>query len=196
MLKAVCVFIFKATGWKFKTEIPSELRSFIFIGAPHTSNWDFVPAMAMAHLLKRNARFVIKAEWVKFPLGLIMKPAGAIGLDRNKLKAGAGSNTDLMALLFKEYPELVLMISPEGTRKPNENWKTGFYYIAQKANVPIVLGYADYSTKTAGVGKVIYPTNFEQDMIQITDFYREIKGCHPENFKLDKRFVVQKEVNL
>lgn len=188
MLKSVCTLIFKATGWTFKSDLPKDLRSFIFLGAPHTSNYDFIPAMAVATLMGRNARFVIKDDWMKFPMNLIMGPAGAIGLDRKKLKAGNASNTDAMAQLFKEYPELVLMIAPEGTRSPNPNWKTGFYYIAQKANVPIVLGYADFKTKTAGTGPVIYPADFDKDMKAIMDFYQNIHGKVPENFHLDSRY--------
>ncbi len=118
-----------------------------------------------------------------------MVPAGAIGIDRKKVKAEGGmSTTDAMAELFKEYPELVLMIAPEGTRSANPNWKTGFYYIAQKANVPIVLGYADFSKKEAGIGMVIYPTNFEEDMNKIMQFYLGIEGKIPHNFKLDEKY--------
>ncbi len=188
MLRSVCTLIFKATGWKFQSDLPKDLRSFIFLGAPHTSNHDFMPAMAVATLMHRNTRFVIKDDWMKFPMNMVMGPAGAIGLDRKKLKDGAGSNTDAMAHLFTEYPELVLMIAPEGTRSPTETWKTGFYYIAQKANVPIVCGFADFTKKVAGTGPVIYPTDFEKDMTQIMDFYRTIEGKEPENFKLDSRF--------
>lgn len=188
MLKSFCTFLLKISGWKFQSDLPEDLRSFIFIGAPHTSNFDFIAAMALVNLLHRNSRFVIKSDWLKFPMGLIMKPAGALGLDRKKLKAGAGSNTDLMADFFKEYEEFVLMISPEGTRGPNSQWKTGFYYIAQKAKVPIVLGYADFAKKTIGTGPVIYPTDFETDMKKIMDFYQNITGKVPDNFKLDSRY--------
>ncbi|WP_408095991.1 1-acyl-sn-glycerol-3-phosphate acyltransferase [Peredibacter sp. HCB2-198] len=189
MMRSICTFLFKASGWTFKSDLPKDLRSFIFLGAPHTSNHDFVPAMAVATLMNRNTRFIIKDDWVKFPFGLIMRPAGAIGLDRKKLtEAGHASNTDLMAQLFKDYKELVLMIAPEGTRKATDAWKTGFYYIAQKAKVPIVLGYADFPKKIAGTGPVIYPTDFEKDMKQIMDFYRNITGKVPGNFKLDARY--------
>lgn len=189
MLRTICTLYFKLSGWTFKSNIPDDLRSFIFLGAPHTSNYDFIPAMALANLLKRNAHFIIKNDWLKFPLNLVMKPAGAIGLDRQKiLKEGAGSNTDIMADLFKQYNELVLMIAPEGTRSRNDHWKTGFYYIAQKAGVPIVLGYADFKRKEAGVGGVIYPSDFEKDMKEIMNFYRNIEGKNPDSFCLDSRF--------
>lgn len=189
MLKTVCALIFKATGWKFESDLPEDLRSFIFLGAPHSSNYDFVPAMSVAYFMKRHARFVIKDDWMKFPLNLIMGPAGALGLDRKKLKEGKASTTDAMAALFKQFPELVLMIAPEATRSPNENWKTGFYYIAQKANVPIVLGFADFRRKVAGTGPIIYPQDFEQDMRKIMSFYKQVTACKPSNFKLDSRFL-------
>ena len=178
----------RAIGWKFVCRIPDDLNSFIFLGAPHTSNHDFIPSMALVHVMARHSRFVIKKEWMKFPMGLIMKPMGGLGLDRDKLKATQGSTTDIMAKLFTEHPELVLMISPEGTRKPNSNWKTGFYYIAQKANIPIVLGYADYKKKEAGLGPVIYPTDFDKDMRAIMKFYSGVTAKEPRNFKLDKKF--------
>lgn len=188
MVKALSALIFKASGWTFKSDLPDNLRSFIFIGAPHTSNYDFITGMAVAYFLKRNARFVIKKEWLKFPVNLIMKPAGAIGIDREKLKLRSESTTDAMAGLFKSYRELVLMIAPEATRSPNPHWKTGFYYIAQKAHVPIVLGYGDYEKKIAGTGPVIYPTDFDKDMKAIMKFYQNIRGKKPVNFRLDERF--------
>lgn len=185
MVKRLFYYFLKGTGWKFDVNIPEDLRSFIFLGAPHTSNYDFFPAMGISHVMKRNAKFVIKNDWTKFPMSLIMGPLGAIGIDRSKLK---GSNTDIMSHLFTEYPELVLMIAPEGTRKPNENWRTGFYYIAQKAAVPIVLAYADYERKVIGTGPIIYPSDFENDMKTIMNYYRNIKGRQVSNFMLDTRF--------
>jgi len=189
MIKFIFSLIFKAIGWKFKNNVPSDLRSFVFIGAPHTSNFDIIPTLAVSHLMHRNAHFVIKKEWLKFPLGIFLKAVGAVGVDRNIAKESKTiSYTDVMANLFKERSEFVLMISPEGTRSPNKHWKTGFYYIAQKAQVPIVLGYANYKTKEAGLGLVLYPQDFEKDMATIMDFYRTMEGKVQSNFLLDERF--------
>lgn len=188
MIKQLITLYFKLSGWKFVSKIPDDVRSFVMIGAPHTSNHDFVTAMAVAHLMRRNAHFVIKKNWLKFPLGLILVPMGALGIDRKKLKLKKTSYTDTMAQLFKEIPDLVIMISPEATRSPNPDWKTGFYYIAQKAGVPIALGYNDYAKKEAGLGMLIYPSNFEKDMRTIMDFYRPITGKKPDNFKLDQKY--------
>jgi 1-acyl-sn-glycerol-3-phosphate acyltransferase len=189
MIKFLCHKILVAQGWRFEVNLPKELRSFVFVGAPHTSNFDFFPAMVMSKIMNRNARFVIKSEWLRFPFNLVMKPLGAIGVDRSLLQQGIPqSNTDRMAHLFKQYPELVLMISPEGTRKPNSHWKTGFYYVAQKAQVPIVLAHADYKKKLVTTGPIIFPKDFESDMRTITNYFREVQGRNPQNFLLDPRF--------
>lgn len=190
MIRTACRFIFHLQGWTFVNQVPDDLRSFLMIGAPHTSNLDFIPAMTVAQMMKRNAKFVIKSEWTKFPFGLFMKPAGAHGLDREKLSdKDHKSNVEIMADLFKQYDELALLIAPEGTRKATDHWRTGFYYIAQKAQVPIVLGFIDATRKEAGLGKVIYPKDFEEDMRIIMDFYKDKTGIVPKNFLLDSRFV-------
>ena len=190
MIKQICTKLFALAGWTFENHLPDDLRSFVMIGAPHTSNFDFIPAMAASLRMKRNARFVIKSEWMKFPLNHFFAPLGAIGLDRKAIQEKKlSSTTDLMASLFQEHKELVIMISPEGTRSPNDHWKTGFYYIAQKAGVPIVCGHVDYAKKQACVGElIIYPTDFEKDMKSIMDYYRGKQGKKPENFRLDQRF--------
>lgn len=189
MIKRMFSILFSLLGWKYVSVLPDDLRSFVFIGAPHTSNHDIIPAMAASYRMKRNARFVIKKEWIKFPFGYFLTSMGAFGLDRDQMKGGkTGNNTDVMANLFSDHKEFVLMISPEGTRSPVSKWKTGFYYIAQKANVPIVLAYCDYKNKIAGIGLVIYPQNFEEDMKKIMEFYRNIEGKNPEKFLLDERF--------
>lgn len=188
MIRQICNLIFKATGWTYKSSLPDDVRSFVMIGAPHTSNYDFIPAMAVSWNMHRNAHFVIKQEWLRFPLNLFFKPIGAIGVNRKLLKSG-GNTTEVMAELFNGKSEFVLMIAPEGTRSPVKNWKTGFYYIASKAGVPIVLGYADYKKKEAGLGPVIYPTDFEKDLKEIMHFYSGMTGNIPENFLLDERYV-------
>ncbi len=189
MIRQLCFKAMKLTGWKFVNNVPDSLRSFILLGAPHTSNYDFFPAMALSWLMKRNAKFVIKNDWMKFPFNLFMGPLGAHGIEREKAnRVEKISNTETMANFFKEFSELVLMITPEGTRKATRKWKTGFFYVAQKAQVPIVLGFADYEKKIAGLGPIIYPSNFEKDMAAILKFYSTIKGKNPSKFLLDERY--------
>ena len=94
-----------------------------------------------------------------------------------------------MAHLFNDYDNLILMIAPEGTRSANSEWKSGFWHIAHKAGVPIVLGFADYERKVAGLGLVIHTNDFETDMKTIMEFYQKISACHPSKFKLDQRYL-------
>ena len=189
MVKFLCYLIFRLQGWTFENRLKDHYSSYVFVGAPHTSNWDFIPAMAVG-FKTGHAKFVIKNDWLRFPLNLFFKPIGAIGIDRSKIKTGAvSSTTDMMAELFTDYKDLILMIAPEGTRSATAEWKSGFWHIAHKAQVPIVLGFADYKKKIAGLGLVIHTSDFEQDMRRIMEFYKSITPCDPSKFKLDQRFL-------
>ncbi len=190
MVKFICYLIFLIKGWRYQNLLNQEVKSFVMVGAPHTSNWDFVPAMSVAYKSGNKAKFVIKNDWLKFPLNLFFKPIGAIGVDRSRIKTGeVSSTTDVMAQLFKEYKDLVLMIAPEGTRSANSEWKSGFWHIAHKAGVPIVLGFADYKRKIAGLGPVIHTEDFESDMKKIMNFYKTITAADPSKFMLDQRYL-------
>ncbi len=127
---------------------------------------------------------------MRFPFSLITKPLGGIAIDRRPRHAGEARRSfiEVMVELFNNNKELVIIITPEGTRSKVEKWKTGFYHIALQANVPIVLGYIDYSKKMTGVGDIIYPSNYEEDMRKIMQFYKGFKGKFPENFSVDKDF--------
>lgn len=189
MIKFVCNQMFRFMGWSYSQELPPDQRSFVIVGAPHTSNWDFVPAMTLVYRSGLKAKFVIKKEWLRFPLGVVLRPIGAIGIDRAKIKSGAvKSSTDLMAHLFDDHRDISIMIAPEGTRSLTPEWKSGFWHIAHKANVPLALAFADYKTKRAGIGMILHTSDFEKDMRTIMDFYRTVHPCHPEKFALDHRF--------
>jgi 1-acyl-sn-glycerol-3-phosphate acyltransferase len=189
MVKLICYLIFLIKGWRYQSLLKEEPKSFVMVGAPHTSNWDFVPAMSVA-FKTGHAKFVIKNEWLRFPLNLFFKPIGAIGIDRSKIKKGVvSSSTDMMAELFSDYKDLILMIAPEGTRSAAAEWKSGFWHIAHKAQVPIILGFADYKRKVAGLGMIIHPTTFEEDMRKIMSFYKTVTASDPSKFKLDQRFL-------
>lgn len=180
MKRQLFSFIFhKVLGWKaqFDIEIPDKC---ILCVAPHTSNWDLLIGKLFYGAYKRKASFMMKKEWFKFPLGCFFNAIGGIPVDRKKNT----SLVDQMKELFKEKQQFNLAITPEGTRKPNANWKKGFYYIALGANVPIILISMDYSTKTITVGKSITPCgDIDKDMPIIKDFFKNFKGKNPENFK-------------
>ncbi len=193
MIRSVCLFIFKQTGWKVDHHLPPSIQKCIIIAAPHTSNWDFWYCMAAFSIYRLKIRFTVKKEWMRFPFNFIMKPLGAIGIDRSPRKDGnRPSFVEAMTELFHQHHELIIVITPEGTRSKRDKWKTGFFHVAQQANVPILLGYVDYATKTAGIGKVIQPVEFNQTMEEIMEFYSNITPKFPENFSLDFQYKATK----
>lgn len=189
-LASICSRIFLQTGWKVDENLPPEIKKCIIIAAPHTSNWDFWYTMASFAIYKLRIRFTVKKEWMRFPFSLLMKPLGGIAIDRTPRidESSRKSFVEAMIELFEENEELIIVITPEGSRSRRDKWKTGFYHVAMGANVPILLGYVDYQKKVAGIGKTIYPSDFNTDMRQIMAFYQKIHPKFPENFSVDKNF--------
>jgi len=181
----------KLMGWETDNHWPENLSQCVMIAAPHTSNWDALYARLALKALGVNVRITIKDSYMQFPLGPFVRAMGGIGIDRRPKQAGEPrlSMVQVMTDLFKQHPELVMLVTPEGTRARQEQWKTGFYYVAVNAGVPIALAYMDYEQKKAGVGKIIHPTgNFEEDMAEIMDFYAGIQAKFPEEFSVDQRY--------
>ena len=181
----------KLMGWETDNHWPENLSQCVMIAAPHTSNWDALYARLALKALGVNVRLTIKDSYMKFPLGPFVRAMGGIGIDRRPKQAGEPrpSMVQVMTDLFKHHPELVMLVTPEGTRARQEQWKTGFYYVAVNAGVPIALAYMDYEQKKAGVGKIIHPTgNFEEDMAEIMDFYAGIQAKFPKEFSVDQRY--------
>ena len=190
MLRLFCSIIFRLTGWKVSPKIPAEVKRCIVIAAPHTSNWDFWYAMAGLKILGLKTRYTIKKEWMRFPFSMITRPLGGIAIDRSPKKPGEArkSQTEAMIQLFRDNPELMILITPEGTRSKRTEWRTGFYHVAIGANVPICLGYIDYKKKVAGIGKTIYPSDMEKDIREIMAFYSTIHPKFPEKFSIDQNY--------
>ena len=179
MTKATAYWLLKRqlgfTPIPFDEDIPKG----VICVAPHTSNWDFILGKLYYTALGKEACFLIKKEWFFFPFNLIFGAMGGIPVNRKQNE----SVTDQMAALFKERDSFQLAITPEGTRKKTTEWKRGFYYIALKANVPILLAYIDYKTKEVGIGRVFYPTgNADADIEEIQRYYKHFTGKHPANF--------------
>jgi 1-acyl-sn-glycerol-3-phosphate acyltransferase len=170
----------RAAGWKFETGVPSE-KKFVILGAPHTSNWDGVLLLVLARTVGLRIEFGIKSEWLRGPMGPILRRLGAIGIDRS----GHHNLVDQMVQELRSRDQLALVLTPEGTRSRAEQWKSGFYHIALGAGVPVVPGYMDYARKRAGLGEPIYLTgDVRADMAKIRAFYAEKqpRGRFPENF--------------
>ncbi len=172
-------FGFWLLGWKVNKYIPKDIKKAVIVVVPHTSNWDFVLGRLLMNLLKSNGKFLIKEESFKFPLGPILRGMGAIPVARGR----SGNMINQVANYFNQADSLFVVITPEGTRKPTKRWKKGFYYIAKRANVPIILAEMNFEKKQGGVGEIFYPTDdVDKDMEYIYDYYRNAKAKHPKNF--------------
>lgn len=197
MFKRICRWWFQLNGWKVVNHIPdkvcpSDIRKYVMIGAPHTSNWDFIFGMATIDIMNLPIKFTIKKEWMFFPFNLFFRYMGAIAIDRTPKRGVPHKNMVLtMAHLLQESTEeLVIVITPEGTRSRREKWKSGFYHVAKHAGVPILLGYIDYRKKECGVKEIFCPTDDkEADMRHIMALYQTVTPKHPELFSVDKDYV-------
>ena len=137
-----------------------------------------------------NVRLTIKDSYMKFPFGPFVRAMGGIGIDRRPKQPGEPrpSMVQVMTGLFKEHPKLVMLVTPEGTRARQEQWKTGFI-MWRSMRVCQLRWLIWIMQKEAGVGKIIYPTgNYEQDMAEIMTFYANIEPKFPEKFSIDQRY--------
>ena len=181
MKRKLCRLILKMIGWKaiLKVNIPDKC---VFCVAPHTSNVDFsIGKLGYCAIGGNRPSFLIKKEWFRFPFNIIFRHFGGIPVDRK----GKNSLIDQIAEQFNSCERFQLAITPEGTRKANADWKRGFYYIAQKAHVPILLTYIDYETKTMGIERIFIPTGDEEkDIWEIKSYFNNFKGKNPEGFAI------------
>ncbi len=178
MKKALSKWLLHIFGWKYGP-IGEYVPKCVICVAPHTSNWDFIIGKLFYVSLGRKACFLIKKEWFFFPFNLIFGSMGGIPVDRRKNT----SVTDQMAEEFDKRETFHLGITPEGTRKKTPEWKKGFYYIALKANVPILLAYIDYKKKEVGIKTLFYPTgDVDTDIETIRNYYQGVTARNPDNF--------------
>ncbi len=193
MKKIIGKIILFLIGWKVDKHIPIEAQRAVVLAAPHTSNWDFFFVIVGFWVLGIPIKVAIKDDWVKFPNGLIIKPLGGLGINRGSKKdrSSALSQVDQMAAFFNQMDRIALVIAPEGTRRLQPKWKSGFYHVAQKANVPMCLGYVDYKNKIAGIHyEAIQLTgDMNADLSKVMEFYGTIQGKNPDQFILDKRYL-------
>ena len=181
LLRAGSRGLLRLTGWTVEGSLPVEARKCVLIAAPHTSNWDLPYTLMVAFVLHLNIYWMGKHSLFAFPFGPVMRWLGGIAVDRSR-------NTNLvsasaMALKAADGP-VQLVVPPEGTRGRTTHWKTGFYYIALEAGVPIVLAYMDYARKVSGLGPVFVPTgDIDADMAEIKRFSAGVKGRRPQHFE-------------
>ncbi len=177
MKKRFSKWLIKVFKWEY-SPFP-EIKACVVAMAPHTSLWDFVWGKLYFVANGKKSYFLIKKEVFKFPLGPILKWMGGIPVDRTSPK---GLAKDLPKL-FKENPNLMITITPEGTRTKTTKWKKGFIYIAQAAKVPIVVGYIDFKKKKMGVIDIMsYEGNPDDIMKEFKRKFHGISGKFPEQF--------------
>ncbi len=167
--------ILRLIGWRTHAIRP-HTSSYVIIGAPHTSNWDFGLLLLLIAAEQLPIRFMGKDSLFRGPLGPLMRSLGGIPVNRLERT----NLVDQIAARFQEHDDLIIGIAPEGTRSKVSHWKTGFYYIAQKANVPVAMAYLDYGNRIIGVGPSFTPSgDIQADFEIIRSFYSGIVGKNP-----------------
>jgi 1-acyl-sn-glycerol-3-phosphate acyltransferase len=181
VLRGLSIAFLRLAGWKIEGRLPASATKAVLIAAPHTSNWDLPYTLMVAFVLRLNIYWMGKQSIFQPPFGPLMRWLGGIAVDRSK-------STDLVAasaaaIRAADGP-VQLVVPPEGTRGKTRHWKTGFYYIALEAKVPIVLAFMDYERKVSGLGPVFTPTgDVERDMAEIKRFYAPFKGKRASHFE-------------
>ena len=167
-------------GWSVRVT-EDHPDKFIICLAPHTSNWDFILGLLYSRARGMQCNFMMKKEWFFWPLGPIFRHLGGIPVYRQKKT----SMTDAIAEAAKAAKTYHLCITPEGTRSRTADWKKGFYFIALKAGLPILLYGVDYAQKHIVCTKTIIPSgDLDRDMRDIKVYYKDFRGKKPENFTI------------
>jgi 1-acyl-sn-glycerol-3-phosphate acyltransferase len=181
MLRAGSLAFLRARGWQVVGTLPASAAKSVLIAAPHTSNWDLPYTLMLAFALRLNVYWMGKASLFRFPFGPLMRWLGGIAVDRSRSTNLVAASA--AAIAAADGP-LQLVVPPEGTRGRTRHWKTGFYFIAREAEVPIVLAFIDYEKKIGGLGPLFVPTgDVDADMAAIKRFYAPIKGRRADSFE-------------
>ena len=180
LLRSLSLAYLRATGWTLDGQLPADCPKCVLIAAPHTSNWDLPYTLAVAFAMKLDIYWMGKQQIFRWPVGPMMRWLGGIAVDRQR----SSNLVSASAQAIREATgPMCLVVPPEGTRSKTRQWKTGFYWIAQQADVPIVLAYMDYSRKRSGLGPVFKPTgDIDADMITIKAWYAPFKGKNWRQF--------------
>jgi 1-acyl-sn-glycerol-3-phosphate acyltransferase len=174
LLRGFSIAFLKLTGWKIEGSLPPEAHKAVIIAAPHTSNWDLPYTLMVAFVLRLEVYWIGKQSIFKPPFKHTMQWLGGIPVNReqsnNLVAASAQAIKDADGMLQ-------LVVPPEGTRSNARYWKTGFYYIALGAQVPIVMAFLDYTHKRSGLGPLLHPSgDIDKDMLEVKAFYAQFEG--------------------
>ena len=175
-LRFVSKLYLQGGGWHIVGQLP-DIPKFVIVGAPHTSNWDFVMFLALAFVLGGNLRYMGKKELFYPPYGWFFRWCGGVPVDRSKPQGLVEQTVDAI----READFFQLVITPEGTRSKVGKWKMGFYHIAKQADIPVVLGYVDTRSMTCGIGPTFVLTDdMEADITAMQAFFRDKVGINQE----------------
>jgi 1-acyl-sn-glycerol-3-phosphate acyltransferase len=178
MASRLAIFILRIFGWRLEGQ-PPDIPRYVVIGAPHTSNWDFPLAILIALAYRIKIVFMMKHTMFRWPFGYFFRVLGGIPIDRRSKHNVVAQSVEA----FRNSSRLIMVIPPEGTRSKTRYWKTGFYYIAHGAGVPIALAFVDFKRKVAGFGPALIPSgDILADMEIIRDFYKDKVGKNPQQF--------------
>ena len=176
LIRRLMLAWFERAGWTAEGRLPAA-RKFVLMGAPHTSNWDFLVFLGTVEALGLTPRFIGKDSLFRGPMGNFMRGLGGVPVDR-------GASQDMvaqMATRIRAADDYALVIAPEGTRAPTGDWRSGFYRIALAAGVPILCVGPDYKRRRGVLGPLIEPTgDFDRDMEPAWAFFRTLAPKHPE----------------
>ena len=179
MLGKFCGWLlYRCMGWRAHVTVPHPDK-FVICLAPHTSNWDFLLGQLYSRAEGIKINYLMKKEWFFWPLGWLFRRTGGIPVYRDRKT----SMTDSMAEAARMSDTFRLCVTPEGTRSLNSEWKKGFYFIAYKAHIPILLYGVDYEPKLIECTECVIPSgDVENDMQHIKQYFVSYKGKHPEQF--------------
>ncbi len=164
-------------GWKTVGEFPKDLKKYVLIGAPHTHWSDFFLGLGVKYSQGLQINYIGKASLFKPPFGFIFKALGGAPIDRSK----SSNKVNAIVNIFNSRDQFILALSPEGTRRKVTTWKTGFYYIAKEANVPIVMATLDFKNKQVKISKPYYTTdNKDEDFNFFYKYFEGVEGKVPE----------------
>ena len=181
LLRATSIGFLKLTGWRIEGALPAHAAKCVLIAAPHTSNWDLPYTLMVAFALRLNICWMGKQSLFRAPFGGVMRWLGGIPVNREQSTNLVAASAQAIRAAGGPFQ---LIVPPEGTRSKTRYWKTGFYYIAREAQVPIVMAYMDYERKLSGLGPLFEPTgDVDADVAAIKAFYAPFKGKNATQFE-------------